>query len=117
MPALPHAGELLAVPVYESAPPNSTEGGGTHGTAVVLMDVNTATPRVATAAPGPARFRPHGSAWTPDGGLLVTAQLLNKVRMSCCFRCFKTTTSRLKGGCFVVGCAHGGSNCCILFWL
>lgn len=71
---------MLAIPIYEAAAPNVTEGGGVDGNAVVLLDVASATPSIAQLPAAPQRFRPHGAAWTPGGGLLVTAQLLNQVR-------------------------------------
>ncbi|KAI8473621.1 MAG: ciliary BBSome complex subunit 1-domain-containing protein [Monoraphidium minutum] len=70
--AVSRDGRLLAVPIYESAAPNSTEGGGSPERRVVLLDVTTASPAgvisLPAALPGP---KPHGAAWTPAGGLLV----------------------------------------------
>ena len=70
------------MPIYESATRNATEGGGTPGQTIALVDVASGTPSVATLPPPPANFRPHGAAWTREGGLLVTAQLLNKVSLT-----------------------------------
>jgi hypothetical protein len=72
-------GQTIAVPQYEFATQKGqTEGGGSPGFGVSLIDIKTGQPQFLRSGANPfGTPKPHDAVWLEDGTLIVTAQEAN----------------------------------------